>query len=143
MTIPASLEKPAIRVARADWNRLRMLANATTANDIADELLGELDRAEVVDTSSTDFIGIGSFAIYRTATQEENAITLVMPADADIASGRVSVMTPIGVALLGLSEGQSIQWQTRDGRTETLTVLSIGKAPRLQDFPGDDGPSAA
>lgn len=144
MTIPASLEKPAIRVARADWNRLRMLANASSmANNVADELLQELDRAEIVsDAAQSDFIRIGTTATYRTTTQGERVATLVLPADADIARQRVSIMTPIGVALLGLSAGQSIQWETRDGRLETLTVVSVG-GPAPAPHPADDGPSAA
>lgn len=138
-------DKPAIRVARTDWNRLRMLANATAAaNEIADELLGELDRAEIVaDTARPDFIAIGTTATYRTSTQDDRVATLVLPAEADITRGRVSVMTPIGVALLGLSAGQSIAWQTRDGRTETLTVTAVGGPVPASAGPDDDGPAAA
>ena len=146
MTFPSTFaEKPAIRVVRTDWNRLRMLANAASnANDLADELLGELDRAEIVPGAAAEgFIGIGTQATYRTTTQEPRTATLVLPGDADITRGRVSIMTPIGVALLGLSAGQSIQWQTRDGRTETLTVLSVGQPPFSAGEPDDDGPSAA
>jgi regulator of nucleoside diphosphate kinase len=50
---------------------------------------------------------------------------------ANIAEGRISVLTPVGTALLGLTAGQSISWLTRDGRRQTLTVLSVtgGDAP--------------
>jgi regulator of nucleoside diphosphate kinase len=47
---------------------------------------------------------------------------------ADIAQGKISILTPIGVALLGLSEGQSIAWKTRDGREQRLTVLAVEEA---------------
>ena len=43
-------------------------------------------------------------------------MTLVYPPEADIDAGRISVPTPIGTALLGLAEGQSIDWTARDGR---------------------------
>jgi regulator of nucleoside diphosphate kinase len=38
-------------------------------------------------------------------------------------------MTPIGTALIGLSEGQSIQWSARDGRRHELTVLAVDRPP--------------
>jgi regulator of nucleoside diphosphate kinase len=34
-------------------------------------------------------------------------------------------MTPIGAALIGLAKGQSITWQTRAGRVQMLTVLTV------------------
>lgn len=133
------MQKPAIRVTRTDFNRLQMLANALNADN---ELKDELDRAEIV-TDAGDFIGIGSSAVYRTASREERFVTLVLPNEADISRKRISIMTPVGIALLGLSAGQSIEWQTRDGRTETLTVVSVNRQTQAADTPEDDGPSAA
>ncbi|WDR03482.1 GreA/GreB family elongation factor [Devosia algicola] len=37
----------------------------------------------------------------------------------------MSVLTPVGAALIGLRTGQSITWETRDGRNNVLTVLSV------------------
>ncbi|WP_407649143.1 GreA/GreB family elongation factor [Devosia algicola] len=50
---------------------------------------------------------------------------MVYPVQADISRGRVSVLTPVGAALIGLRTGQSITWETRDGRNNVLTVLSV------------------
>ncbi|MNW16687.1 nucleoside diphosphate kinase regulator [compost metagenome] len=52
-------------------------------------------------------------------------MTLVFPKDADISEGRISVLTPIGTALLGLSAGQTMGWTARDDRRHTLTVLAV------------------
>ena len=52
-------------------------------------------------------------------------VTLVYPADANIDAGKISVLTPIGTALIGLSVGQSIGWSARDGRSHRLAVLSV------------------
>lgn len=49
----------------------------------------------------------------------------MFPVDADFAAGRISILTPIGTALIGLSPGQSIAWTARDGRRHQLTVLSV------------------
>jgi regulator of nucleoside diphosphate kinase len=55
-------------------------------------------------------------------------VLLVYPGEADIAAGKVSVLTPIGTALIGLAEGQSILWQTRTGAAKRLTVLKVEEA---------------
>jgi len=49
----------------------------------------------------------------------------VYPGQANIASSRISMLTPIGTPLLGLAEGQSMAWDTRDGRTCRLVVTSV------------------
>jgi regulator of nucleoside diphosphate kinase len=49
----------------------------------------------------------------------------VSSSEADFAEGRVSVLTPLGAALIGLTIGQSITWSSRDGREHELTVLSV------------------
>jgi regulator of nucleoside diphosphate kinase len=52
-------------------------------------------------------------------------VALVYPNEADISKGRISVLTPIGTALIGLPVGKSIDWTTRAGDTKRLTVLQV------------------
>ena len=47
------------------------------------------------------------------------------PERADAAAQRISILTPVGAALIGLSEGQTMQWRTRDGNMKSLTVLKV------------------
>jgi regulator of nucleoside diphosphate kinase len=120
---------PAITLGQADHRQLIVLAMAGighTAED-ADGLLYELERAQVVPdgTVPDDVVRMGSFIRFRTDGGNEREVELVYPADADIAAGRVSVLTPVGTALLGLRSGQSITWLTRDGRKQLLTVLGV------------------
>jgi regulator of nucleoside diphosphate kinase len=56
---------------------------------------------------------------------DELEMTLVYPRDADLASGRISVLAPVGAALLGLSVGQSIEWPMPHGGTRRLKVSAI------------------
>jgi regulator of nucleoside diphosphate kinase len=77
---------------------------------------------------------------FRTG-RDERTVLLVYPADADIATARVSVLTPIGAALIGLRVGQSISFRTRDGRPQMLTVLRV--LPPPEDDGNNDGPRAA
>ena len=68
---------------------------------------------------------MGSIVAFDPDAGAARKVTLVYPEDADIAEGRISVLTPIGTALLGLRPGQSITWQARDGRSHELTIVSV------------------
>lgn len=59
------------------------------------------------------------------ATGLQKQVTLVYPNAADIDAGRVSVLTPIGAALIGLSAGQAISFETPSGEQRSLTVLDV------------------
>ncbi|WP_436112747.1 nucleoside diphosphate kinase regulator [Neorhizobium tomejilense] len=121
--------KPSIIVRQTEHSRLISLAMAAPGRDldVADELLAELERAAVVDDNSfpTEAVGIGSTVSYETENGQARTVTLCFPNEADIERSMVSVMTPIGVALLGLSPGQSINWNGRDGHVHRLTVTFV------------------
>lgn len=126
---PATSGKPPIVVSEADYDRLANLA-ATVSDrlpDLAGELQAELDRAAVVAPGAVPagVVRMGSIVSFRADGGRERTVTLVYPGDADIAAGRISVLTPVGTALLGLSAGQSMRWLTRDGREQALTVLAV------------------
>lgn len=120
---------PAITLGEADHAKLNALAMAGLERmpDLADRLLEELERAKVVaDTKVPEsVVRMGSSITYVTNDGREQTVTLVYPADADIESGRVSVMTPIGTALIGLKAGQSITWRDRADKRHKLTVVSV------------------
>src|SRR5438128_360021 len=52
-------------------------------------------------------------------------VVLVYPAQANIELGRISILTPVGAALIGLSIGQSIEFKTYTGESRLLTVLHV------------------
>lgn len=130
------LRKPAIRITRSDHERLWQLAEALADRnpDVADELMAELNRARVVADGrlAPDVVRMGSTLIFTSDLGETRRVSLVFPGEADIAAGKVSILTPIGAALIGLSVGQSIEWTARDGRVHLLTVDEVdgsGQAP--------------
>ncbi|WP_113912788.1 nucleoside diphosphate kinase regulator [Roseovarius dicentrarchi] len=95
---------------------------------LADRLLDELGRARIVKASKmpSDVVSIGSSVVYRDETTgQEKTVTLVYPENADISRNMVSLMTPIGVSLLGLAEGAAFYWDTRDDQRRMLTVISV------------------
>jgi regulator of nucleoside diphosphate kinase len=120
---------PDIVVNTEDHRLLTKLAYAgiNEASTVADDLLYELDRASVVppEQLSPDIVRMGSTVRFRTTDGDQREVTLVFPAEADIDRNCISVMTPIGAALIGLRKGQSITWLTRDGRKQVLTVLRV------------------
>ncbi|CAH1670138.1 Regulator of nucleoside diphosphate kinase [Hyphomicrobiales bacterium] len=123
-------KRPAITVTAADHAMLSRIAAgaANTMPELAAELTHELDRARILPEGrvSTDHARIGSQIVYRDeSTKRETTVTLVWPQDADIEKNRVSVMTPIGVALIGMAAERSIDWTTRSGDVKRLTVLEV------------------
>jgi regulator of nucleoside diphosphate kinase len=123
----ASPEMPAIIVSADDQLRLTRLALDALQRtpDVAEELLAEMERARVTASVPSDVIRMGSRARFLDDSGKERDVVLVYPGQADIDSGRISILTPIGTALIGLSQGQSISWTARDGRRRSLTVLRV------------------
>lgn len=120
---------PNIVVSNADYERLTDLATASLERlpEVAEELLSEMDRAKVVgdDSVPANVVRMGSTVTFRSDDGRELTETLVYPVDEDSDAHKISVMTPVGAALIGLAEGQSISWTARDGRKHELTVVKV------------------
>ena len=125
--------KPEIIVSTHDLERLEgLLSNPPTRNrSDLDDLRAELDRARVLDDDAMpdNVIAMNSRARFREETSgREYELTLAWPHEASAAGGKVSVFSPAGSALLGLSVGQHIDWQTPEGRAIQITVLAVNPA---------------
>ncbi len=113
-------------VALADYARLRELA----ANH---ELAEELDRAIVVQRELVpkDVVTMHCRCTYIDESRGfQREIELVYPDEADPGAGKVSVLTPVGCALIGLKTGQEIDWGFPDGSVRCLRVMDVIQAPR-------------
>ncbi|MEP0322018.1 nucleoside diphosphate kinase regulator [Bauldia litoralis] len=124
------IREPEILVSDVESDKLLSLANGALARapELAEDLIEEIERATVVADSElpTSVVRMGSEVAFETDDgRRRRRVTLVYPGEADIAQDRISVLTPIGTALIGLSAGQSITWVTRDGREQLLTVLAV------------------
>jgi regulator of nucleoside diphosphate kinase len=86
----------------------------------------KIERAEVItqDEAPSDLVTMHS--IIRTG---DSNLTLVFPREADIDQGKISILAPLGMALLGARVGQTISWQARDGQSRTLVIESISYQP--------------
>jgi regulator of nucleoside diphosphate kinase len=122
-------ELPPIAITRDDVEKLTRLAdNATGAFAQAGDFLArEIDRAQIIDERERrpGLVTMGSRVTFRDdVSGQVRTVTLVYPGEADLAQGRISVLTPVGAALIGLSISQSIEWQATDGETRQHTVLA-------------------
>jgi regulator of nucleoside diphosphate kinase len=133
---------PSITLGKSDHHQLLSLVGTGRDDDIVDDLMQELDRAKVLADAElpADVVRMGSLVRFRTG-RDERRVILVYPAEADIGSGKISVLTPVGTALIGLRAGQSITFRTRDGRPQMLTVISVSEPAGEED--DDPGPAAA
>lgn len=125
-----SRRRPRIVISEESLERLERLAEGAYQRNsaLADRLLDELGRAKIVPARKLpgNVVTIGRQVTYRDETTgEETTVIPVYPDQADIARGRISILTPIGVALIGLAEDASLPWQTRSGETRILKVLSV------------------
>ena len=92
-----------------------------------DALEAELLRARVVEADEipADVVTMNSRVRFEDLESGEvREITLGYPQDADVDRGRVSVLAPIGTALIGLSVGQSIEWGLPSGN-HRIRVLAV------------------
>jgi regulator of nucleoside diphosphate kinase len=99
----------------------------------------ELERAIVVSSAAMppDVATLDSRVRYRDETEGvRRTVSLVYPSQADAAQGKISVLAPVGTALLGLSEGQSIEWDFPDGSRHRLKLENVLHQPeRLGNSP--------
>lgn len=121
-----STMKRTIYITRADMTRLRSLITSTkTTRDDLSSLRAELDHAHVVEPADIpgDVITMNSQARLRDLESKEvMTFTLVFPEKASIEHDRISVLAPIGTAMLGQREGEEFEWEVPAGRVRLKVV---------------------
>ena len=122
-----------ILVSAADHDRLSGLAQAFLGRtpEMAEGLLAEMDRARIAAeaTMPADVVRMGSAATLRDSEGGVQRVTLVFPGEADIAEKRISVLTPLGTALIGARAGRKVRWRSRDGRVLSATIDAVEQPP--------------
>ena len=118
---------PPILVGETDRHDLLVLAMSGTGHtaDAADDLLYELDRASVIaDRHLPPYVvRMGSTVVASINGGEAQILRLSYPREEG--PGCVSILSPVGSALLGLRSGQTIRWTSRDGERNSVTVHSV------------------
>lgn len=130
-----------ITISSPDHNRLLQLVDSARLDrrvqrQNLDLLERELGRAIVVSPDSLpwDVIAMNSVVCFQDLdTGEEEQYQLVFPTDADVINDRISVLAPIGTALLGFRCGDVIEWQVPQGRRRLQITKVIQDQPTQQD----------
>lgn len=127
-------QPPSITVSSRDLARLEALLEspALSRHPAAIALSDELGRAQILppEQMPADVVTMHSRVDCVDELQGGNhSLTLVYPHEADAERQRVSVLAPVGSALLGLSLGQCIDWDAPQGRQLRLRVTAIHYQP--------------
>lgn len=127
------MQEKNIYVTENDVKRLQTLLEAAKqsqyyGSDELQKLGAELNRALVVASKDVprDVITMNSkVRLLDLETKEEMTYTLVFPDEADFAEGKISVLAPIGTAMLGYRAGDTFSWQVPAGirRIKILAIL--------------------
>ena len=130
MTIEAGHLTPRITLSLDDYERLSALVKAAMAStpELAEVLAGELARAHVLAAGRCpqDIVGMDCEVSFRDdRTGRVQSMRLVYPRESDVAKSRLSVLTPVGAALIGVRVGESVTWETPSGELRQLTVISV------------------
>ncbi|HZW71296.1 MAG TPA: GreA/GreB family elongation factor [Hanamia sp.] len=89
------------------------------------KLSGELKKAQIVEDSSmlADIVRLGSTVVIKDlVTKRDMTVTIVLPSKADIKQKKVSVLAPIGTALIGFRKGQTVSWNVPSGKKDFKIV---------------------
>lgn len=122
-----------ITITDQDLDRLSDVVSAFGERnlDAADSLATELERARVVPAASIapTVVTMNSRVVCRNERDELHELTLVYPQRAHADSGRISVLAPLGIALLGASVGDTVQSAVGAGRPRAWRIESIAYQP--------------
>jgi regulator of nucleoside diphosphate kinase len=126
------MDQRTIYVTEFDSTRLHdLIADAKEidrrGNQYLDSLEAELSRSVIVVPADipANVVTMNSRVKLRDLeTQEEMILTLVFPGDADLAQGKISVLAPIGTAMLGYRVGDTFSWTVPDG-VRKLQVVDV------------------
>lgn len=124
-------ELPQLFLTPNDMDRLLKLVDAHPGKGL-EKLESELVRANVVPRGEIpgDVVTMNSRVVFENETTgERREVTLVYPGNADIDAGRISVLVPIGTALLGLRVGQSIDWILPGGEKQRFRIVDVPFQP--------------
>ncbi len=131
MTTPRKSALPAITLRSDDFDALDRLVGDLPGAGPAGLLQQELDRAKVCEPKAMPkgVVTLNRWLQYADDhSPDVRRVQLVLPKDADIDAGRVSILSYVGAGLIGLKEGQSINWPDTSGVARKLTLVKVEDA---------------
>lgn len=132
---PCPRVRPPIHLLASESDRVAALALSAERQQpvVAAMLLEEIKRAELhgPDEMLDDYARLNSWVTFTDEkTRRTREVQLVLPEDANIVEGRISILTPIGAALYGLADGACITWPDLDGNERLIKVVRVEQRAR-------------
>lgn len=134
-------DQPPIYLSQTDLDRLWDLLEAYATGSGGrrfDKLEDELVRAVIMprDQIPKDVVTMNSRVVFEDeTTAQRREVTLVYPGKADINAGKISILVPVGTALLGLRAGQSIDWELPGGQKRRYRIIEVPYQPEAAGKP--------
>lgn len=129
---------PHITVSTLDLVRLEALLEKQPESDAVTRLENELDRANIVAPTEVpdNIVTMNSTITFAIADGKESFTkTLCYPKEMDNGKTKISVLAPIGAALLGLSVGHTIEWPAPNGKVMQVSITAVDYQPeRAGDY---------
>lgn len=122
-------KSPALVISQDDFHKISALLSIAKM-EIVVLLEEELDRAQVVPTDQVpkDTVAMHSRVTFEDLdTGKEQTVTLVYPHEANLEDHRISILAPVGAALIGLRVGQTIDWPMSD-KVKRIRVTAVAHA---------------
>ena len=126
-----------IFITKFDYERLKKLLDDKKPNDEFDKtLLAELERGEVVDPKDVpaDVITMNSQVRFKDEQGNDLEYWLVFPEDADLPNNKISILSPIGCALLGYAKGDEVAIPTPKGQRKLIVEEIVHQPEREGNF---------
>lgn len=124
---------PSIIITQQDADRLEAILERLSEQSFPgkERLEVELDRATIVGSHEVpaDIVTMNSTVLFRTGEGKEFSLKLVYPKDSDGSPDKISILAPIGSALLGLKEGDTISWPVSGGASMDVQVIRVMEQP--------------
>jgi regulator of nucleoside diphosphate kinase len=136
------MNNKSIQITEFDFQRLNRLLRQAQHSDYCGseylaELQAELDHAQIVPSKavSQEIVTMNSIVVLLDlATRKEETYTLVFPEDADIRQGKISILAPIGTAMLGYEIGATFEWEVPAGKRKLKVKRIIYQPEAAGDY---------
>ena len=134
---PAGHARPPIHLLASESDMVASLALQVEHRSpvVAAMLLEEIERAELHEAGTLPDAAVtldSEVAFVDEKTSQLRTVRLVVPAEANIAEGRISILTPMGAALYGLMAGQSIDWPDLDGNERRIRIVRVKQPEEIR-----------
>lgn len=118
--------RPPVHATAEDLRALKAAARAGRSAPGAGLLREELERVALAGDAAASFVRLGDVVRYRDLrTERERQVRIVPPEDAEPEENWISVLSPVGAALIGLEEGAIFRWTEPSGHPRAVKVVEL------------------